>query len=108
MQKLFDRAYPPPSTTNIKDSEMTQWIANKYNPYIESVFEFLTKGKWSELMIILLNIGQKQGKDLRGRSVLVDGFLLNGKLTGPGTFKEKYGTKWECNYLNDELNGPGE
>ena len=58
-------------------------------------------------MIILLNIGQKQGKDLRGRSVLVDGFLLNGKLTGPGTF-ENYGFKYECNLLNDELNGPGE
>ena len=58
-------------------------------------------------MIILLNIGQKQVKDYWGNSVLVDGFLLNGKLTGPGTY-EKYGFKYECNLLNDELNGPGE
>ena len=53
-------------------------------------------------MIILINIGQKQVKDCGGNSVLVDGFLLNGKLTGPGTYEKSYGKKYESNWIADK------
>ena len=55
-------------------------------------------------MIILLNIGQKQVKNYWGYSFLVDGFLLNGKLTGPGTY-ERDGWKYESNWLSDVMTG---